>query len=159
MAKNLTFFPGIFKRFFEFITSGNDLMNWNPIYPSVTNNFLTSVQANPLVFPSANNDHLALPFDNTQFRKRPNQSRLDDLLTYDKSRDTVILSSIHTGSPVQTRDGWRAFFTTVFFTTSTIQTFGNARTLGIFFKQWKEYVLVVLSEHEMSIFSSVHATL
>ena len=90
--------------------------------------------------PSVEIDGGAKEKDNTVGRTDPtdsNQSRLEDLLTYDKSKDTVhaIISSIHTGSTVQTRDGWRAFFIVVFYTWTTFQNFGNARTLGIFFKK------------------------
>ena len=49
----------------------------------------------------------------------------------DKDKDKTV------GRPVQVRDGWRAFFTVLYFATSTFLAFGNARTLGIFFKQWK----------------------
>ena len=48
---------------------------------------------------------------------------------------TIATPQAHVG---HVQDGWRAFFTVVFFFSSTFQNFGNARTLAIFFKEWKE---------------------
>ena len=85
-----------------------------------------------LATPSTETDAVAVSdtcFQKASFGK-------EDHLTNTQSKENK--PGIDANNPIQTQDGWRAFFTAFFFTTTTFQNFGNARTLGIFFKQWKE---------------------